>query len=540
VSDTHGPLLSGSPKIPRGDREGDGKNQGVAVSDVALDVRGISKTFGGQKALSDVSVGFQSGVVTALLGENGSGKSTLIKIVAGYYEPDPGCDSIRVHGELMPLPVDSYQIRAAGVAFLHQDLALVPEMSVLDNFGIANGFFGRMQLGLVRPRTQRDRLQSLLRRFDVGASPDVKVGDLPSAQQTMVAIVRAFATAGDTAPIIILDEPTAALPEAEVEVVFGALRTAVAEGATVIYVSHRIDEVRQIASHLVVLRDGLLVSDRPLAGLSTHDVVELIVGHPVNAASRGSSSALAERPLLVVRGLRGPRLKGVGLELRRGEILGLTGLLGCGRSELARMVAGAQVPAAGSLELDGRPLVSKSPRDAHRRGVGYVPQNRRQEGVIGEMRTRENVTLSVLFDFWERGHLNSRKEKDAARGLAARLRVSPNEPEGKLGNLSGGNQQKAVLARNVALDLQLLVLDEPTQGIDVGAREEVGATIRELAASGIGVLLASSDYEELAQLCDRVLVLDRGCIAAEIEGHDLTQDQLTATCLATGDSTAGK
>ncbi|TQJ30916.1 sugar ABC transporter ATP-binding protein [Microbacterium sp. SLBN-146] len=494
--------------------------------DAAIEVRNISKTFGAQRALDDVTVSFGAGRVTALLGQNGSGKSTLIKILSGFYTPDPGVGEVFVKGEPLPLPAHPRHVHSLGVRFLHQDLAIVPAMSVSDNFALTERFTGVVRAGLISQRHQDARVTDTLDRLGVDVDPSTLMNQLAPAQQTMVAIARAFFEA--ERPTIFLDEPTASLPESEVQKVLGALRAAVAEGASIVYVSHRLDEVRQIADDLVILRDGRLVTHTPNAGHSTGDLIELVLGRAAPVVSHERSSV--ERPtVMAVEDLRGPRLQGVSFDVGRGEILGITGLIGCGRSELARMLAGAQAPTAGSLALDGERYAPRSPRHARRRGVGYVPQDRRAEGAVTGMTVAENATLSVLHSVSDAGFVNRRKEDDLARTLVERFGVRPPIPSAPIDDLSGGNQQKVVFARNAALDLSVLVLDEPTQGIDIGARSEIAGICRELAATGISLVVASTDFDELASLCDRVLVLDRGRLVDEVSGSDITVERLTSS-----------
>lgn len=503
----------------------------------AIQITEISKTFEGQRALDRVSTTFEAGRITALLGQNGSGKSTLIKILAGFHAPDPG-GSTEFDGAEMRLPLTARAAHAAGLRFLHQDLAVVPDMTVIENFALVNGYTTRHALGPIRSGRERLRATELLRQFDIGIHPETLVGSLAPSQRTMVAIVRAFAGGGDSLTLI-LDEPTASLPEAEVERIFGALRTAVEHGAGVIYVSHRIDEVQRLADHLVVLRDGQVVADRPVADLQTADVVRLIVGRDVSTERVAPGIARTD-DVLQVKNLHGRRLSGISMGVGRGEILGIAGLLGCGRSELARMVAGAQPVERGAVIIDGRQLVLRSPREAMRAGVGYVPQDRRVEGIIAAMSTGENLTLPVLDRFFSGGRLRTRSERSAVQELLDRFRVKPPDPGRTISTLSGGNQQKVVFGRSVQQKPRVLVLDEPSQGIDVGAREEIAQIVLDMAYHGVGVLIGSSDNAELARLCDRVLVLDRGALVEELTGPELTEARLTAACAATSIEAVGR
>ncbi|HEY5333537.1 MAG TPA: sugar ABC transporter ATP-binding protein [Solirubrobacterales bacterium] len=503
----------------------------------ALRVRGFSKTFGAQRALDDVSFEIQRGRITALLGQNGSGKSTLIKILAGYYAPEPGAELL-VGDRPLPLPAQAGEVYDAGLRFLHQDLALVSDISVADNFALVNGY-AAPPLGRIGRRRHQAEVAAVLRRFGIEADPATVIAKLAPSERTMVAIARAFGSASDDHRIIILDEPTASLPEAEVERVFAALRAATEDGASVIYVSHRLDEVRQIADHVLVLRDGRLVADQELGEMDASQIVELILGRGLEALSNEGTTKRPEEDaevVLAVDGLGGRQLEDLSFELRRGERIGVTGLLGCGRSELARMLAGVQAPRAGTVRLGGEEVHFRDPADALIAGVAYVPQDRHGEGAIEEMTLRENLTLSSLDRYWSRGRLSRRAEEGAAAALIRRFDVRPPLPDRKMANFSGGNQQKGILARCVSTDPQLLVLDEPTQGVDAGAKREIGEVILELAGAGVGIVLCSSDYAELASLCNRVLILDRGRVAAVISEGSLSEDRLTAaTATVTND-----
>lgn len=498
-------------------------------TDAAVEIRNISKTFGAQRALDDVSVRFERGRVTALLGQNGSGKSTIIKILAGFYTPDPGAGQVLVGGEEVRLPAQPRAMHKLGVRFLHQDLAIVPAMSVSDNIALTERFSGVLRGGLIDQRAQDRRVAATLERLGIEVAPQSLMRDLAPADRTMVAIARAFFEAEN--PTVFLDEPTASLPESEVQKVLTVLRSAVDQGGSIVYVSHRLDEVRQISDDLVILRDGALAGALPAAGRSTSELVELILGRAAPTFAR-TAAATRFAPALQASGLRAHRLRDVDVTVGRGEIVGITGLIGCGRSELARILTGAQQPDAGAMTLDDAPYRPRSPRQSRARGVGYVPQDRRHEGIVAEMNVAENATLSILSTLTRAGLVRRGEERELALDLIRRFAVQPPVPDRLVRDLSGGNQQKVVFARNAALDLSVLVLDEPTQGIDIGARAEIAETCRALARDGLGIVIASTDFEELATLCDRVIVLDRGRIVDEITGDDITVPRITHSSFA--------
>jgi ribose transport system ATP-binding protein len=512
-----------------------------ASTEPVLTLRNVSKIFGAQRALDDVSIEVLPGRVTALLGQNGSGKSTLIKILAGFYVPEPGAE-LTIGGKPIELPVRPQEVHEAGVRFLHQDLALVADFSISDNFALANGYPTKRGFARIGQRRYDREVGAVLREFGVDASPSTKISGLAPAERTMVAIARAFGSGDSAGRIIVLDEPTASLPETEVERIFAALRTATAAGAAAIYVSHRIDEVRQIADDVLVLRDGRLVAAQQLGDMGNADIVSLILGRKLEempSVSHLAGEADGKDVVVRARNIQGRLLRDISFDLKRGELLGVTGLLGCGRSELARMLAGAQTMHTGEIELDGREVRPRTPADALAERIAYIPQDRHADGVIGEMTLRENLTLATLGDHWAHGHISRRSEISAATEMIKKFDIRPPLPDRKMANLSGGNQQKAILARCIATQPKLIVLDEPTQGVDAGAKQEIGSVVLKLAEEGTGIVLCSSDYAELSSLCTRVLVLDRGRVVADLTGASISEDQLTAASAATS-STANK
>ena len=495
-----------------------------------LVVTGISKTFASTRALADVSASFPAGSITALLGQNGSGKSTLIKILAGFYHPDPRSGSITVNGEALELPVHPHKAEEAGIRFLHQDLGLVSELSVADNFAFVNGYSTGFAAA-IRSREMSRRVQEALGRLGLNVDPWARVADLTPTERTMVAIARAFAhsLSGTQLRVLVLDEPTAALPAHEVETVFAALRRVRDSGCAVIFVSHRIDEVLQICDQLVILRDGSLVEQRTLAGLRPEQLITMIVGESVERTYPARRSRPGEVVIGATR-LAGRRLREVDVHIRAGEIVGVTGLLGCGRSELCRLLGGGQQPKGGKLQLGGRDLEFRTPGDAVRAGVASVPQERRRDGCIPSMSVRENLSLSDIRPFWKGGRLRGDLERQMARQIIEDFDIRPANFEALMSGLSGGNQQKAIVGKWVRIRPRVLILDEPTQGVDIGAKHEIGQIIRDLADEGVAIVVGSSDFDELVPLCDRVLVLDRGLIVAEVLAQDLSEERLTTLC----------
>ena len=488
----------------------------------SLEVKGLTKRFAGTVALDDVSLSFRRGAVTALLGPNGCGKSTLIKVLAGFHTPEAG--EVLLDGHALSLPVSPQLAYRDGLRFIHQDLGLIDGMSITDNFGFARAFDGRGTILPLNARRQRQIAAAALAQFGVDLDPDRSVGDLGRTDQIMVSIARAFAAHEFEHPgVVVLDEPTASLPAEAVERVLSAVELMRSNGGTVIYVTHRIDEVLRIADDVAILRDGRVAAQHAREGLTAGGLAELIMGSVVPIdMSRHVRPAVSD-VVLTAKELTGPRLRDVGFEVRRGEIVGIAGLAGCGRSELARMLGGVQQLVSGVIEVSGQRVVLKNPRQALDAGIAYVPSERTRLGLIGDLPARINVTLGDLKPYWRRGFLQQAKERRDVGELFDRFNIRPRDIEKLLRLFSGGNQQKAVLATRARLNPRVLVIDEPTQGVDVLGKQEIAAVIRSLATDGCAIVIASSDFDEIAELCDSVIVLDRGHVLGVFAGGTITE-----------------
>ncbi|MGV9378149.1 sugar ABC transporter ATP-binding protein [Nonomuraea sp. NPDC003707] len=491
----------------------------AAGPDPLVRIRGLRKSFGGIHALCGVDLDLRRGDVLALLGANGAGKSTLIKILAGVHHADGGEVVVAGH------PLGS-QAASAGMAFIHQDLGLVEWMTVAENIALGRGYARRG--GLISWRAVRRRCVDALRIVAARLDPDEPIAHLTRAERSLVAIARALAT---HARIIVLDEPTASLPAAECERLFDVLRTLRDRGHGILYVSHRLDEVYRIADRVAVLRDGHLVSQGPLAGRDPADLVREIVGREERARRRR-----VRRPgevLLSLDGVRAGRAGPVGFDLRSGEALGLVGLTGAGHADLGRALAGAYPMAAGRVLLGGGPYRPASVAAAVGAGVGFVSGDRQEEGAAADLSVRENL----LANPGARGRsplspLSPRRERAETAAIVERLRVRPADPETPFAALSGGNQQKVLIGRWLGARRRLLILEEPTAGVDVGAKPEILRLLDEALAAGAAALLVSADFEEAANLCDRALVFARGAVTAELSGDALTVAALTRAATA--------
>jgi ribose transport system ATP-binding protein len=500
------------------------------VDDPALEVRQASKSFFGNRALDNVDLTVGAGEVHALLGENGSGKSTLIKILAGYHRPDPGA-SVRVGGQLLGFGSPS-SAHAIGCRFVHQDLALIGTMSIADNLVL--GGPGPTRLGSVRSRQLRCMTLGALRRVGLDLDPDRPVADLSPAQRTGVAIARALRDdAGVDVSLLVLDEPTATLPDTEVRHLLSMIRTAASSGVGVLYVTHRLEEVFQIAARATVLRDGQRVATVEVANVSRDALVTLLVGAELRDAHREATALPPNDSAsgLVVENLTTDALAGVSLTLGAGEIVGIAGLTGSGRDGLLPAVFGLLPRQTGTVTVGGHLLKPDRPDLAMRRGVGYLPSDRAALGAFSLLTSRENVMISDPGRYWRWPRLSLRKEKAEFADWTRLFDVRPRDTEHDFGSLSGGNQQKLLLARWLRRDPKILLLDEPTQGVDIGAKAAIHHQLIATAQRGTAVAMSSSDVDELAALCHRVLVLSAGRIDRQFVGDAVSASEISRACL---------
>jgi ribose transport system ATP-binding protein len=490
----------------------------------AVRLREIRKSFGDTGALKGVSFDVQAGEIHALLGGNGSGKSTLVKILAGIYRADAGTIEVRgtAGNAADTTPAHADQL---GLRFVHQQPSTFPDMTVAENLSLGRGF-ETSPLRNIRWRAVGRRARTVLERFGIRARPGQALRTLSPAGQKMVEIARALQDQeGSTDGILVLDEPTASLPVAEVKLLLDALRRYAAEGQTIIFVTHRLEEVMEVADRVTVLRDGDHIATRPVSEVSHDQLVELIVGRFVGSVFPEAAEAVGQRTVLTLEGVTGGPVRGVDLTLRSGEIVGLAGLVGSGRSSLLRMIFGDLPTESGVIAIDGKPIAPRRPKDAMRDGIAYVPETR-SDAAFGDMTLAENLSAASVSSYWRGARLHHGTELADTRRLIDRFKIKTASPRAPFGTLSGGNQQKTILGRWLRRDPKLLLLDEPTHGVDVGARVEIYATIRQAVDAGASVLVASSDFEELAGLCDRVVVMARGRCVAEARGADLDSTRL--------------
>jgi ABC-type sugar transport system ATPase subunit len=506
--------MTGSPRI-----------EGADAVRPLVEVQEVSKRFGGVLAVDAVSVAIAPGSVHGLVGENGAGKSTLSKMIGGVHEPDSG--QVLVDGRPLRFrsPRDGL---AAGIAMIAQEIALVPARTVLENVFL--GLESR-RLGVVDRGALRRRFDALESRTGFGLDPDARVGALRTAEQQKVEIMRAIAR---DARLILMDEPTASLTADESARLLDIIRDLAAHGTSVVLVSHHLDEVLSVCETITVMRDGRLVRTGPATAETAESLVNGMIGRALELTFPPKLPAPdGARVVIEARGLtRGRAVQDVSLTVHAGEIVGLAGLVGSGRTEVARLLFGADKLDDGEILFDGEPVRIRSPRDAARLGIGLVPESRKEEGLLMMRSIRENATLATLPQFATAGVVSTGREEERAGSLAARLDVRAPNLKARVGSLSGGNQQKVLFARWLAIEPELLIADEPTRGIDVAAKQQIHTLIAELAAAGMGVLLISSEIEEVLGLAHRVLVMRGGRVVDELSGAAATEETVMRAAFA--------
>ena len=492
--------------------------------------RDIRKTFGGAQALKGVSLDLAPGEVHGLVGANGAGKSTLIRILAGLVHPDAGV--IEVDGKPLEIPTP-HIATALGMSFIHQELAFVPGMTVLQN--IMLGVPKKQRFGLVDWRAIERDVAPIARRIGITAPLNASVKGLSTAENWLISICRALVR---RARLIVMDEPTASLSASESEKLFAIIRDLSTSGVAVLYVSHRLDEILDLCNRVTVFRDGRSVVEFSKADLTRTKLVEAIVGGHVPSERKVRSATADQNVVLRIDGLtREPKVRGVSFALRAGEVLGIGGLVGAGRSELARLIYGADRLDAGHMSLAGKPFAPKSPTAAVKAGLGLVPEERRAEGLVLSKSVAFNLSLANLNRIVISPMLpliSGRARASLALETIKALAIKAQGIETPVGRLSGGNQQKVVIGRWLQRAPRVLILDEPTRGVDIGARAEIHRLIRDLAAKGIAVLVISSEPDELPDLCDRVLVMAEGRIVRELSGVDLSRKAIVEASYSQG------
>src|SRR3954451_7320400 len=494
-----------------------------------LEVRGIKKQYPGVLALKGVDFDVRAGEVHCLLGPNGAGKSTLIKCVSGVVAPTEG--EIRVDGEVLPVGEPSESM-SRGVGTIYQELDLVEDLRVTESIFLSHE---PRRLGLLDRARMRSETTALLERLGHGdIKPDMYVRTLRPAAQQVVSIARALSR---DVKLLIMDEPSSILDDSEVEILFGVVRRLASDGVGVIYISHRLDEIRRIGDRVTVLSDGRTVATGLPADTPRAELVEKMVGRRVDQLFPHRAKAQSEEVVLDVRNLSGaPRVKPCSFQVHAGEVVGIGGLVGAGRSELLRLIYGMDRPNTGEVHLDGKKLPAGRPDVAIARGMGLAPEDRKSQGLLLGWSLAKNVSLADLGRFTTAGWISLRSERNAAGEKLRELNTVPDNPDRITRELSGGNQQKVVLACWLLRECRVLLLDEPTRSVDVGAKAELYKVIADLAKSGIGVLVVSSENEELLGICTRILVMREGEIVAELDAASTTEQEVLRHAVAPTDS----
>lgn len=510
----------------------------VADSPPALAITNLSKSFGNHQVLSGVGLEIQRQSIHALLGANGSGKSTLVKCIAGVHRADHG-GRIRVGAyEVEAHNASPGWAREAGLRFVHQNPGFFPTMTVAENLVMSSA---DASVRLFRHANVNRHARRLLDEFGIEVLPTAQMGALRLADQTMVAIARTLGVVRNGSidtnggSILVLDEPTAALPDEDVEILFRFLRRAVRSDVSVVYISHRLEEVRALCDQVTVLRDGHVVRSGPLAGLTERELVTSIVGRTLDRLFPEAAVQPGHEVVARAVSVTGAPLRGVSFDVRQGEIVGIAGLAGAGQSEVLRSFFGSHKLLSGSLELDGTTISPRTPREAMELGIAYVPKHRDVDAIFPDLSVRTNFSAGSLLAYSRLGVIGTAREREASLRAVRHFGVKTAGDQAPMSSLSGGNQQKVVLSRWIARTPRLLLLDEPTQGVDVGARADVYRLIRQAAADGMGVVMVSSDFDELAEMSDRVVMLHAGRSTRLLEKNEVSRHRLTELAFSAGE-----
>ncbi len=490
----------------------------------------ISKTFPGVQALRDVELIVYPGEILALVGENGAGKSTLMRILNGVFLPDAGgvlpsdADAGQILWEGQPVAIHSpHDAQAVGISMIHQELALIPYLDVGKNIYLGREPGGALP-GTIDWGQLYTRAQEQLDRLGLDIDPRIQVNLLPLAQQQMVEVAKALSL---DARLLVMDEPTSSLTEREVETLFAQMRTLRDQGVSIIFISHRMDEIFTIADRVTVLRDGELVGSERVADLTEEQIIRMMVGREISTIYERSDHPRSAEPVLEVRGLSvRDTLDDISFRLHRGEILGVAGLVGAGRTELAETIFGVRPTSAGTIAINGQEVRIRRPAHAIGQGIGFVPEDRKAQGLFLRMGVNINVVMAVLRRLTRWGLIRHGQAEQISADLVERLDIRTPSLTQRVRNLSGGNQQKVVIAKWLTLQPRVLILDEPTRGIDVGAKAEIYRLMNDLAAQGVGILMISSELPEVLGVSDRVLVMHEGRLSGEFDPRTATQDDI--------------
>ncbi len=486
----------------------------------ALEMRGITKSFSGNTVLADVNLTARAGEALALVGENGAGKSTLMKVLSGVHQPDAG--EILIEGERVHFtrPADAL---AAGVAMIYQELSLAPHLTVAENIFLGREPLKVAPIGFINGRELNARARALLDEFGFRINPRARVGRLSAADRQLVEITRAIVEAKR---VIVMDEPTSSLTNQEVEELFRLIRDLKSRGLAVIYISHRLEELPEIADQLTILRDGRVVYTGRWGEITTDEMIRHMAGRELKEIFPPRNAKIGEVKLRVTNLTRAPKFENVSFEARAGEVVGVAGLAGAGRTELVEAIFGAHPAESGEIEFGAEKVTTSQPNRSVARGLSLLTEDRKRTGLCLNLPLATNITLANVRSLVKGGRLQRKAETAAANNYIQKLSIRPPSPAKPVGRLSGGNQQKSLLARWLFANSQVFLLDEPTRGVDVAARSEIYREINELAEAGAAIVMVSSDLPELLGMADRILVMRRGHIVAELNAKQTTQEEI--------------
>ncbi|MEG1758001.1 MAG: sugar ABC transporter ATP-binding protein [Oscillospiraceae bacterium] len=485
--------------------------------DTILEFRNITKTFPGVTALDDVSFKIKRGTVHALIGENGAGKSTLMKILDGLYHADKGC--VLLDGEEIHIK-DSLEAKKFGIGMIHQELNIVGELSIAQNI-----FLGKeplTKLGLVKHSRLNSDTEDFLKQQNLNYNPRTKMKSMSVGEQQMIEIIK---TVFFNSKIIIMDEPTSSLSEVEVDKLFAKIKELKAAGSTIIYISHRLEELSQIGDYLTIMRDGKVIETRAVGDITRDEIISLMVGRSIDNAYPKTEAPIGET-VIEVKNLSGEKFKNINLNVKSGEIVGLSGLVGAGRTEVVRAMFGLDKITGGEITLNGKKIDIKGPRTAIDSGIMMVSEDRRKYGLITKRSVLENISLPNYGLYSKTIFVNHKKERAKSREISEKLRIKTPSLDTLAASLSGGNQQKIVIGKWLVSNPKVFILDEPTRGIDVGAKYEIYKLMCEFAADGMAIIMISSDMPELIGMADRIYVMSEGEISGELERSEVTQEKI--------------
>ncbi|HEL0582235.1 TPA: sugar ABC transporter ATP-binding protein [Streptococcus equi subsp. zooepidemicus] len=488
-----------------------------------IEMTAISKSFGTNKVLEKIDLVLHSGQVHALMGENGAGKSTLMNILTGLFPASSGTIVIDGVEKQFSNPQEA---EAFGISFIHQEMNTWPDMTVLDNLFLGREIKGTF--GLLDQKAMKEKAKRAFDRLGISIPLDLPIGSLSVGQQQLIEIAKSLLS---EVSLLVMDEPTAALTDRETESLFQMIASLKKAGVGIVYISHRMEEIFRVTDLITVMRDGIVVDTKPTAETNPAELVKKMVGRDIDDYYPAKAAELGEL-VFEVENLSGECFKDISFQVRRGEILGFSGLMGAGRTEVMRAIFGLDKRTAGRIRLNGQDIQVTNPVQAIRAGIGFLTEDRKEEGLILDLSIKDNMTLPSHKDFSKNGFFDDKISRDFVQKMIDRLRIKSGRPEMVVGNLSGGNQQKVVLAKWIGIAPKVLILDEPTRGVDVGAKREIYQLMNELAERGVPILLVSSDLPEVLGVSDRIVVMHEGRITGELSRGEATQEKVMQ--LATG------